>query len=260
MTSLPSIFVSHGGPTMAVQPSPARNFLQTLHDHHPAPKAILMISAHWETPGVAVGTATDLETIHDYYGFPEEFYRFRYPAKGDPALAQRAGSLVTAAGGGAVSSSPRGLDHGAWLPLMLAYPEANIPIAQLSLCAGEGADWHFRLGASLRPLRDEGVLILCSGAATHNLREIDRQAPPGAAADWAAEFSAWITENVTAGRAEDLVQYRTLAPHAARNHPSEEHLLPLFVALGAGSPGAAGRHLHHSIGNRVLAMDAYAWD
>jgi len=245
---------------MAVQDSPARDFLQTLAGHHPAPQGILMISAHWETPGPAVGATEQLETIHDYYGFPEEFYRFRYPAHGDPVLARRAALLITAAGLGAVASSPRGLDHGAWLPLMLAYPDAAIPVTQLSLCSGAGPEGHFQLGAALRPLRDEGVLFLCSGALTHNLREIDREAPPGAAAGWAEEFSEWMTRRVTAGGTGDLIRYRELAPNAARNHPSEEHILPLFVALGAASPGAAGRHLHHSINYRVLAMDAYAWD
>ncbi|MBT4490815.1 MAG: dioxygenase [Rhodospirillaceae bacterium] len=260
MNSLPAIFVSHGGPTMAVQESPARHFLQTLHDHHPSPKSILMISAHWETTEPTVGATDDLETIHDYYGFPRALYDLHYPAKGDPDLARRVAALIADANLGAASSSPRGLDHGAWLPLMLAYPDGEIPITQLSLLTVGGPAWHFDLGAALRPLRDEGVLILASGALTHNLREIDREAPPGMAADWVAAFSSWVSEQVLAGRSEDLIRYRERAPHAARNHPTEEHFLPLFVALGAATPGANGRHLHQSFNYGVLAMDAYAWD
>ena len=178
----------------------------------------------------------------------------------EPALAERISGLITAANLGDVASVARGLDHGAWLPLMLGYPDGEIPITQLSLRSGGGPDWHFRLGASLRPLRNEGILVLCSGALTHNLREIDRQAQPGDTAQWAEAFASWITKNVTGGETDNLLQYRHLAPNAARNHPTEEHLLPLFVALGAATQGTAGRHLHQSINHRVLAMDAYAWD
>jgi 4,5-DOPA dioxygenase extradiol len=219
-----------------------------------------MISAHWETPTPTVSNAHELETIHDYYGFPRELHRFRYPANGAPSLARRTADLIEQANLGDVSLTSRGLDHGAWLPLMFAYPDANIPITQLSLQSGSGPEWHFQLGESLRPLRDEGVLILSSGALTHNLREVDRDGPPGADADWTTDFESWITNNVLEGRNKDLIQYRKLAPNAARNHPTEEHLLPLFVALGAATPGTLGRHLHQSINFRVLAMDAYAWN
>jgi 4,5-DOPA dioxygenase extradiol len=188
---------------MAMLDSPARQFLQTLPDHHEPLKAILMISAHWEASQLTVSHAREFETIHDFYGFPPEFYDIHYPAQGNPALAERIAGLITAANLGDVASVARGLDHGAWLPLMLGYPEAQIPITQLSLRSGGGPDWHFRLGASLRPLRNEGILVLCSGALTHNLREMDRQAQPGDTAQWAEEFASWITKNAHCARTSD---------------------------------------------------------
>jgi 4,5-DOPA dioxygenase extradiol len=260
MAQLPSIFVSHGGPTMATQSSPARSFLTTLSEYHPEPEAIAMVSAHWQTERPAVGNAEEPETIHDFYGFPDEFYQIHYPAAGNPVLSQRIAALVEDAGLGAPVLQPRGLDHGAWLPLMLAYPEADIPVVQISLLAGAGPQWHFRLGRALRPLRDHGVLILASGAATHNLAEMDRAAPANTAVNWAAAFSQWLSDAVSQADEAALLNYRDVAPNARRNHPSEEHLLPLYVALGAATPGSAGRHLHHSFNAGVLAMDAYAWE
>jgi 4,5-DOPA dioxygenase extradiol len=197
------------------------------------------------------------QTIHDFSGFPRALYQLAYPAPGAPELAQRAVGLLAQAGIDAALDNSWGLDHGAWVPLMLMYPAADIPVLQIALQPQRGPDHHFELGRALAPLRDEGVLILGSGGATHNLRELGApDSPPPA---WAVEFSAWLNDTITAGQTDALLNYRRLAPHAARNHPTEEHLLPLFVAAGAASTGR-GRQVHTSTTYGSLMMDAYAFD
>jgi 4,5-DOPA dioxygenase extradiol len=248
---LPSLFVSHGAPTLPLEDIPARAFLEGLEARIGRPKAILAISAHWETARPAVNAPAVNETIHDFYGFPKPLYALRYPAPSDPALAARVAELT-----GAAIEPERGLDHGAWVPLMLAWPEAEIPVVQLSVQTASGAPHHLDLGRRLAPLREEGVLVLGSGGFTHNLRELDWDGGGAAAPAWVTRFADWVDRALVEGRTDDLVDYRRLAPEAARNHPTEEHFLPLFVALGAG--GRAER-LHSSITMGALRMDAYAF-
>ena len=230
--SMPSVFLSHGSPTLILENLPARDFLASLGSMLPRPKAIIAVSAHWNTERPAVSTAERPETIHDFYGFPEALYRLTYPAPGAPDLARRVGELIP----GLVIDESQGLDHGAWNPLLLVYPEADIPVAQLSVQLAAGPAHHLELGRKLAPLREEGVLILASGGAVHNLRQfqIDNQKP----ADWAIAFDDWLSDRIAAGDAEALVDYKTLRPEARLVHPREEHFLPLFVALGAGLEGA----------------------
>jgi 4,5-DOPA dioxygenase extradiol len=258
--SLPALFVSHGAPTMILQPVPVREFLSGLGAALPRPKAILAVSAHWESAALAISTAAQPETIHDYYGFPEPLYRLHYRAPGAPELAPRVAALIEAAGLGCEIDPRRGLDHGAWVPLMLMYPEARIPVTQLSVQPGLGAAHHYRLGQALRPLREEGVLVLGSGGITHNLAAFRGHAPGDPAPDWVAQFRDWMAAAIEAGRDEDAIEYRSRAPHGARNHPSEEHFLPLLVAAGARTPGNPGRRIHTSTTYGVLAMDAYAFE
>lgn len=259
MSPLPSLFVSHGAPTLVLSEAPAKAFLACLGRSLPRPKAILAVSAHWETPAPAVGIAERPETIHDFRGFPPALYEMRYPAPGAPELAHDAARRLDAAGLGPVGEAARGLDHGAWVPLALAYPAADVPVAQLSIQPQAGPEHHYRMGEALRPLRDDGVLVLASGSLTHNLGEIDLAQPEAATPDWVAAFQDWVGWAVAEGRTADLLDYRRKAPFAARNHPTEEHLLPLFVALGAGDAGLPGRHLHSSHTFGALAMDAYAF-
>lgn len=258
--TLPSLFVSHGAPTLILGDSPAKRFLAKLGDVVGTPKAILAVSAHWETEAPAVGVATAPETIHDFYGFPRDLYDMHYDAPGAPDLAARTASLLNEAGFGPVGTADRGLDHGAWVPLMLGWPAADIPVTQLSVQSDLGPAHHYRIGEALRPLRDEGVLILASGSLTHNLREFRGQGEDAPVPDWVAAFDDWAGWAVAEGRRDDLLNYRARAPHAVRNHPTEEHLLPLFVAMGAGDPTLPGRHVHRSHMHAVLAMDAYAFD
>lgn len=256
----PSLFVSHGAPTLAIEDGPASRYLSGLGRELGRPTAILVVSAHWETVAPRVGTASSPETIHDFYGFPQALYQIRYPAPGAPDVAWKAADLLTFRAGLAVEEDGRrGLDHGAWVPLSLLYPEADIPVAQLSIQPHLGPDHHFRMGQALEPLRDDGVLIIASGSATHNLYEFHGRLPDGAPPAWVAAFSEWLADAVEGGRVEELLDYRNRAPEAVRNHPTDEHLLPIFVALGAGA-GHPGRRLHASNSYGILAMDVYAFD
>jgi len=256
----PAIFVSHGAPLLAIQPGPAREFLSGLGKTLGKPKAILAVSAHWESGDAAVSAAAQPETIHDFYGFPDELYRIKYPAPGAPGLAARAQALLGEKGIAASAHATRGLDHGAWVPLMLMYPDADIPVTQLTVQTALGPPHHFTLGEALRGLRNEGVLILGSGGATHNLREFGRHPEGAAPPQWVTAFQEWLAHTIESGKSDDLVRYRSLAPNAARNHPTEEHFLPLFVPAGAGSPGVAGKRIHRSHTFGVFAMDAYRFD
>ncbi|MBC7908339.1 MAG: dioxygenase [Rhodospirillaceae bacterium] len=245
--SLPALYVSHGSPMIMIEPSPARDFLVGLGPSLPRPSAILMVSAHWTTTAPVVSTATQPETIHDFGGFPPALYQLQYPAPGAPALAERVTALIGAA------TERRGLDHGAWVPLLLGWPDADIPVTQLSVQPRLDPAHHYRLGQALAPLRDEGVLILASGALTHNLRAYFRGGEDETARS--IVFADWMAAALEQGRVDDLLNYRTRAPAAEQAHPTDEHLLPLFVALGTGGHGKV---LHRSL-DGSLAMDAYAF-
>lgn len=260
----PAIFLSHGAPTLPLDDVAARHFLSALGPRIDAaygrPSAILMASAHWETESPLVSAPAANTTIHDFRGFPAALYDMRYPAPPAPDIAAAATSLLRTAGIRATIDLERGLDHGAWVPLMLMYPQADIPVAQLSIQTHLGPEHHLRLGQALAALRDEGVLVLGSGAFTHNLMELRgfRGRSPEAEPHWVRDFATWTDSALRAGRVDDLLAYRRLNPNGARNHPTEEHLLPLFVAMGAGGGGAAD-HLHASVTHAVLRMDVYGF-
>lgn len=252
------LFLSHGAPTLPFEDVAARRFLEGLAGTMARPRAILMVSAHWETRAPTVNAVSRNATIHDFRGFPQELYELTYPAPGDTELAERVVDLLASAGLPSVVDRSRGLDHGAWAPLMLAWPDADIPVVQLSVQSHLGPGHHLELGRALAPLAFDGVLIVGSGSFTHDLsswRGQARMAEP----DWVTDFADWFAKALAQGRICDLLAYRTLAPHAARNHPTEEHLLPLFVALGGAGPDAAVEHLHASHTYGVLRMDAFAF-
>lgn len=244
------VFVSHGAPTLLIEDDPAKEAMRRLGRDLPRPKAVLCVSAHWETDAPAVSAAARPETVHDFHGFPEALYRLQYPAPGAPALARRVAELT-----GAVEDPSQGLDHGAWCPMMLMYPDADIPVAQLAIQHARGPAHHVALGRALRPLRDEGVLILASGSATHNLRLLAWDGGPVPA--WAREFDDWLDGTLRAGAVDDLVAYRTKAPHGALAHPRDEHLLPIHVAAGAGGKARA---VYRGFSKGALSMAAYAFD
>ena len=252
---VPAIFVSHGSPTLPFDDVPARNFLRGLGDKLGTPKAVLVSSAHWDTATPALNAVARNGTIHDFYGFPKPLYELRYDAPGSPALAARAVSLLAAAGLNADIDVERGLDHGAWVPLMLMYPGADIPVLQLSVQSHGGAAHHIALGRALAPLREEGVLILGSGGFVHNLRMIDWNGGPEP--EWSRAFAAWTHEKLLARDEAALADYRRRAPMAAQAHPTEEHFMPLFVTYGAG--GETVERLHTSVTFGSLRMDAYGF-
>src|SRR5512146_2267847 len=260
MKNLPTLFVSHGSPMLSLEDGPARRFLSGWSAQHARPSAILVASAHWETRGgVAVSTAEQPRTIHDFGGFPRELYELQYAAPGAPGLAGQTVTLLQEAGFAVSPSDSRGLDHGAWVPLRLMYPDADIPVFQMSLIHGASPAEHYRLGAALQPLRHQGVLIMGSGSVTHNLYEIMGHSQEDPVEPWVSEFDQWLAATLEAGRVSELLDYRKLAPHAGRNHPTEEHLLPLFVALGAAGAGAVASRAHASHTYGILAMDAYTF-
>jgi 4,5-DOPA dioxygenase extradiol len=255
-TTLPSVFLSHGSPLLPFEDIPARGFMAGLAKTWPRPGAILSVSAHWQQPQPTVSAAPAPETIHDFHGFPDELYRLRYPAPGAPALARRVEALLRGAGLACVVDAERGLDHGAWNPLLLIYPAADIPVTQLSILSDGGPAAHLALGRALVPLRQEGVLVLASGGVVHSLRQfhVDRERP----ADWAVSFERWLAEAIESGDEAAMLDYRA-RPDGPLAHPTDDHILPLFVALGAGA-GVKGRPLYRGFAHGSLGMAAYAWE
>jgi 4,5-DOPA dioxygenase extradiol len=256
MNTLPTLFLSHGSPMMALAECTTTQFFKTLGAELPRPRAILMVSAHWDTTQPAASISAQPETIHDFFGFPAPLYALRYPARGAPDVAQRAAQLIDAAGLGPTALGERGLDHGAWTPLRFMYPAHDIPVTQLAVQSRLGAKHHYDIGRSLAPLADEGVMVIGSGGVSHNLREW-RSVPPDAPPAWLTEFVAWVRNAIERGNHAALVDYVKQAPHAARNHPTDEHFLPLFVALGvAGVNARIVRELKDET-DRALSLDSY---
>ncbi|MDB5773848.1 MAG: dioxygenase [Burkholderia sp.] len=260
MTRLPTLFISHGSPMLALDDSPARQFLLGLGKSLPRPKAIIVVSAHWESMGApAVSLASQPETIHDFGGFPPALFAIEYPAPGTPEIAARAAELLEQAGYPVKRSPDRGLDHGAWVPLSLMYPEADIPVAQVSVMRNATPADHEKLGKALSKLRDEGVLVIGSGSLTHNLYEFRGQPMDAPVPSWVSDFGNWMMNMLRDNQSDALLDYRQQAPSAERNHPTEEHLLPLFVAMGAAGEGAKAERIHASYEYGILAMDVYAF-
>lgn len=244
---------------LAIEPSPAREFLQSYGKTLKKPRAIVVASAHFETSIPAVVTDAQPEMIYDFGGFPDALFQIVYPAPGEPDVAMQVAHMLYDAGLKPGVLAKRGFDHGTWVPLSLIYPDADIPVVQLAVQPELGPAHHVALGQALTALKDQDIMVIGSGSATHNLREFyaHRHLKPGEAPEWVREFDDWVRERVQAGKTDELVNYRTLAPHAVRNHPTEEHFLPLHVALGAAGEGAKGELLHSSYANGVLSMDAY---
>lgn len=252
--SMPTVFVSHGSPMLFLEKDlPARAFLATLGSLVPKPTAILAVSAHWNTERPEVSQTARPETIHDFYGFPDALYRLHYDAPGAPEVARHVAELTGA------TPAEYGLDHGAWVPAMLGWPKADIPIFQLSVQPYMSPAHHLELGRKLSSLREEGVLVMGSGSATHNLRRLQRGANDAAPEPWAKAFDDWLAQTVEKGDAAALANYRSEAPSAQEAHPTDEHFLPLHVAFGAAGEGARGRALHRSFTNGNLSMASYVF-
>lgn len=257
---LPSLFVSHGAPTFALEgQSAAAVALREWAGRLPRPRAIIMVSAHHETLQPELGTNLAPETVYDFFGFPQPLYRLRYPAKGEAAAANLVLNALQQAGYAPQANSQLGLDHGAWVPLRHMYPEADIPVLPLSVQPYESPAYHWRLGLALAPLAAQGFLVIGSGSMTHNLRDYQLAARTGKTPAYVENFAAWMQQHLQAADLPALFDYRQQAPEAARAHPSEEHFLPLYVALGAAGVGAKAERFFHEIQHHVIAMDHVAF-
>ena len=269
--TLPALFVSHGSPMFALdagQTGPAlRRYGHALREQAAGPgglRGVVLMSPHWMAPAPAVMAHPSPDTWHDFGGFPEPLYRLRYPAPGSPALAQEVIGRLQAAGWPAQADPERPFDHGAWVPLMHLLPEADVPVVQVALPLDAGPREVLALGQALAGLRAQGVLVVGTGSMTHNLREFfgGRPALDAEPAPYVLAFREWVEQTLMAGDVERLCDYRVQAPEAERAHPTDEHFLPLFFALGAASGGeGVGRpdYLSREVMYRYLAMDAMAW-
>lgn len=253
---LPVLFVSHGSPLFAVEPGTTGPALHQWAGQLPALRGVVVMSPHWMAPAPAVMTNPAPATWHDFGGFPPALYQLQYPAPGSPALGAEVLALLQAAGMAAHEDAGRPLDHGAWVPLMHMFPQANVPVVEVALPAEWGPHEVYRMGAALQSLRGSGVLVIGSGSMTHNLREYFGGAREPA--PYVLAFSRWIEAAITRRDWPALLDYRRQAPHAVRAHPSEDHFLPLFFALGAGGEDATAHYLSREVMHSVLAMDALA--
>ncbi len=257
MPTLSTLFLSHGSPQNALEAGIVGGSWNKLGRTLPRPRAVLMISAHWETSVPMLTGDPRPQTIHDFGGFPAELYALRYPAPGAPELATRAVGLLEESGMTAGVDGCRGLDHGAWVPLRWMYPEADVPVTQLSVQPELGAAHHVELGRALAPLVHDGVLIIGSGHTTHNLRDWignpRRQEPMR----YAQDFAEWTRARLLAHDTAALIAYREQAPGAARAHPTEEHFLPLLVAWGAAGREPGVERVVAGFEAGALAMDSY---
>lgn len=253
----PAFFLSHGAPDLVLGDSPARRFLESLGAKLARPDAIVIASAHHEAAGgPGVRAPARFRTWHDFGNFDRRLYEMRYEPAGDEALADEVTALLADAGFAPIREESDLLDHGGWVPLSLLFPEADIPLVAISIDPRRDSRWHEAIGRALAPLRERNVLLIGSGSISHNLRAVFT-ARPGAARAWIEGFTDWLEEAISAGDRERLLAAMAAAPEAGRNHPTDEHLLPLFFAAGAG--GAQGTRLHHSYTWELLAMDAYAF-
>ena len=260
MTRMPTLFLSHGSPMHALDPGGAGPAWQAIAAALPRPRAIVVASAHWETSLPLLSGGERLGTIHDFGGFPAELYRVRYDVPGSPGTAQRAAELLRTAGFTPAIEALRGIDHGAWVPLKWMYPGGDVPVIQVSVQTALGPVHHLRVGEALAPLADEGVLIVGSGHVTHNLHDWFRHRGDPRPLAYVEEFSTWLARTLAANDREALVDYRQRAPGAVRAHPTEEHFLPLLVALGAAGRRSKASRVHAGIDAAALAMDAYRFD
>jgi len=242
---------------LALEPGASGPALANLAATMPKPKAIVIVSAHWESSELLVGGNPQPETWHDFGGFPRALFEVQYPAPGSPQLATEVVELLKTDGLPARIDAKRPFDHGVWVPLSLMYPQADVPVVQVSLPTRGGPELQTRVGHALASLREHGVLLIGSGSITHNLRELDWHAGPESVEPWAKAFRDWMIEKLEANDEAALHDYRQQAPNAVRNHPSDEHLLPLYFARAAGGEFSI---VHQGFTMGALGMDIYRFD
>jgi 4,5-DOPA dioxygenase extradiol len=255
--TLPALFISHGTPMMAIDAGHADCAFHRLTTNLPAPNAIVVLSAHWQSDALEVSTAMRPDTWHDYHGFPPELAQIRYPAPGSPALAERIIHLLELAGIEAHGNALRPRDHGVWAPLRHLYPAADIPVIQISIPRHYQPEQLYLLGQALISLRAQQILLIGSGSITHNLRALSFRDPDAVPPVWVSRFKQWMIQKLGAHDYTAVINWQHEAPHAAQNHPTAEHLAPLFFAMGAG---ARFNVVHSSFTMAALALDIYRFD
>jgi 4,5-DOPA dioxygenase extradiol len=257
---MPSLFLSHGSPMMAVEHSETTEFFVNLGRSMAKPKAIVLFSAHFDVSNqVMVTGAKQLATIHDFYGFPKPLYQVQYPAVGVPSLAKQIVEILTLGGINSSVDATRGLDHGAWVPMLYLFPELDVPVISVSINSRASASFHYQVGQMLRPLREQGVLFIGSGGISHNLREIFSPTPDPQRVTKVNEFVDWIGQRLAARDVTSVLDYLNVAPHARFNHPTPDHFLPLPMILGTSFEDEIGVSLHKAIDLDILALDAYGF-
>ena len=252
--ALPSLFVSHGAPDLVLGRHPARSFLRNVSGQFPRPRGIVVVSAHWQTSIPMLTSNAAPETIHDFLGWQGELYELTYPAQTSVLLIDQVIAALGEGGFSARTQPARGFDHGAWVPLKLAYPDADIPVVQLSLTRGTASE-HFVIGEALAPLAEAGILVVGSGSSVHNLSRLAPEGTPPAY--WATSFEHWLHQAVEERDLDQLLAFPRHPHQAFQAHPTPEHLLPLFVAMGAGWSRGQSKRIHHSFSYGSLGMSSY---
>ncbi|MFL3650122.1 MAG: DODA-type extradiol aromatic ring-opening family dioxygenase [Pseudoalteromonas sp.] len=257
----PALFISHGSPIMAIKQSATSDFLTSLGKTLKTPSAIVIFSAHFDMAhdeaahNIVITAGNAPESIHDFYNFPAHMYNIKYPAPGEPSLANDIAARFKDKGIEAELNASQGWDHGVWIPLRLMYPQANIPIVQVSINTRLGAKAMYEFGQLLAPLREQNILIIGSGGISHNLPEIFKKPSTPNRVQMVNEFTQWVEQTLLAQDTPALLNYLADAPHVLFNHPTQEHFLPLFAAMGAG--GKQVEKLFSDIEMDILALDAY---
>lgn len=256
-----TMFVPHGAPTFALNPGVIGQAMAQSAQQFLEPRAIVIVSPHWATQQVMVGTGSHLPTIHDFYGFDQALYALNYPAIGCPEAAQQVLNALKDAGISASASETQGLDHGAWIPLRQMFPDADVPVIPVSVQPHLGPAHAWQVGRALAPLVKEGFFVIGSGNITHNLGDWQHAvATHSGTPSYVQRYSDWIAEKLQAGDTDALLNYRSLCADGVRAHPTDEHLLPLFTALGAAGPNAKAKPFFRGVSDIVIAMDGYVFE
>ncbi|WP_445115382.1 dioxygenase family protein [Acinetobacter sp. WZC-1] len=256
LQTLPGLYISHGSPMLALDPEQIGPALNRLSLNLPRPQAIVVMSAHWESNAMEVSTAIRPETWHDFRGFPQPLYEIRYPAPGNPELAEEILRLLANAHIPAHANSTHPRDHGVWVPLLHMYPDAAIPVIEISLPVHMDAHGIYKVGQTLAPLRDKQILLIGSGSITHNLRELSWNDQQADTPEWASTFKSHVISKLTHGDYEAILDWKNI-PHVQHNHPTPEHLSPLFFSMGTGHRFSI---VHSSFSMSTLGMDIYRFD
>ncbi len=255
---MPSYFFAHGAPSLILDEIEYTGFLKEFAEEHPKPKAIVLFSAHWEEPAQTVSNVDMHGTIYDFSGFQPELYQMTYPAPGDRAVSKQVRSLFADHGIPAAFDDERGLDHGAWAVLKLIYPDADIPVVALSVNRYLTNEQQYEIGKALAALREQDVLIIGSGGTVHNLRRVNWGAAN--AEPWAVAFDDWLQRTVEAWDLDALFQYRTLAPYGTDAVPTNEHFIPLLLAMGAADGTRQAKLLHRTYQYGTLSLSCWQFN